>query len=65
VYYIHLRNPYRVSTAASSTVSAVSSTAISAVASLVAFVAGTGALAATINYIADIEAAVIKARVVV
>ena len=57
-YYIRLRNPCKVSAAASFVVSAVSSAAISVVASLVASAAGTGALAVTISYIADIGAAV-------
>ena len=50
-YRVRLRNsPRRVSTA------------ISAAASLAASAAGTGALATTISYTADIGAAVIKAR---
>ena len=58
MYYIHLRNsPCRVSIAISA--------AISIVAFLAASAAGTGALAATISYAADIGAAVIKARAAV
>ena len=54
-YRVRLRNSPR-------RVSAAISAAISAVASLAASAAGTGALAATISYAADIGAAVIKAR---
>ena len=50
--------PYKVSAAASFIVSAASSAAISIVASLAASTTGIGALAATINYIADIGAAI-------